>query len=1236
MDRILILAPLHGKKTETGNAVSMEFHISRKSRDLYQFEESLFSLSGNVIFPNFRAARIFAQKMNEQKDLDQFPEQAVIPGQINAMGLIDEILHFVVGLYRDEKNMQVMREALDWLNKTLGKTAVGKTLRRFAEEFPPLTVYRQEIELDVYLDGETGGVSHRQMVLEEMVMLWLANVNPAFSPFLELFDDSALEEETSYLKLMEGLKDFINSQPVYGPDHQNLIDMLRSPAIASPHSLNGQLEYIRERWGFLLGKYFHRLLSSLDLIREEWLAEERRRAHWERAPAQVYDYSRMELESERFSPDLDWMPRVVLLAKNIYVWLDQLSRQHKLPLHRLDQIPDEELDALARWGFSGLWLIGLWERSPASKKIKQLMGNPEAVASAYSLFDYRIAEDLGGEEAFQNLRDRAWKRGIRLSSDMVPNHVGIDARWVVEHPDWFISLDYSPFPAYRFHGPDLSRNDKVGIYIEDHYYDRSDAAVVFKRVDRRHGGDKYIYHGNDGTRMPWNDTAQLNYLMPEVREAVIQTILHVARQFPIIRFDAAMTLAKKHYQRLWFPEPGSGGAIPTRADYGMTKEQFNHFMPEEFWRQVVDRVAQEAPDTLLLAEAFWLLEGYFVRTLGMHRVYNSAFMNMLKDEENANYRSVIKNTLEFNPEVLKRFVNFMSNPDEETAVFQFGKGDKYFGICMMMATLPGLPMFGHGQIEGFSEKYGMEYRYAKWEEQPDWDLIRRHEREIFPVLKRRHLFADVTHFLLYDFFTPEGDVNENVFAYSNRAGDERALVVYNNKYDATKGWVRTSVAYSVKSKDSDERTLTQKNLGEGLGLNPEGSHFCIFRDHIADLEYIRNSRDLCERGLYVELEAFKYQVFVDFHEVQDNQWHQYLRLEAYLNGRGTSDLEETWKEILLQPLHHAFRELFNPGLIRRTISTYQTLFYHAGSEGQSSLPSICPPLSPKEGSLFHSPSSAEEASLLHPPPSAGEGKGGGDLQPLLDEIEQRAVTFLREAKKESRGISNETDIAKELRMKLETVLRLPVMAHRFSWTVTKEEKTIPQYFYENLNDTPSTWGTLLGWLFVHGLGKIVGLENFPEQGQKLINEWRLDKIMISALIDLGIDDGSARRSVQLIKLLTQHQDWCETGPSAQNQAFEVLDSLLKDDEVQSFIQVNEHDGILWFNKENLEELLFWLMLVAVVEIGSSPLLSPAQVVKEIEECQGVIQKIREAETKSEYQVEKILMALIKGPKNELT
>ena len=209
-------------------------------------------------------------------------------------------------------------------------------------------------------------------------------------------------------------------------------------------------------------------------------------------------------------------------------------------------------------------------------------------------------------------------------------------------------------------------------------------------------------------------------------------------------------------------------------------------------------MAAEVPDTLLLAEAFWLMEGYFVRTLGMHRVYNSAFMNMLKMEDNAKYRMVIKNTLEFDPEILKRYVNFMNNPDEETAVAQFGKGDKYFGVSTLMATMPGLPMFGHGQVEGFTEKYGMEFRRPIWDETPDRWLVARHEREIFPLLHKRYLFAEVANFLLYDFFGADGSVNEDVFAYSNRAGDERGLVIYHNKWAEARGEIRTSAAYVVK------------------------------------------------------------------------------------------------------------------------------------------------------------------------------------------------------------------------------------------------------------------------------------------------------------------------------------------------------------------------------------------------------------------------------------------------------
>ncbi len=1153
----------------------MEFHVSRNSRDRYQFDESLFSLSGNIIFANFHAARLFAQKMNQKRDLVRFPEQAVRAGQINALGLIDEIMHFVVAMYRQEMNPRVMALAIDWLYEQVGQPAVDATLRRFADEYPPLAVYRRQATLEDYLEGETAGIPNRHVVLEEMMMLWVTNMNPATAPFMELFDDTALEKETAYNQVIVHLHDFFDTQPYYGPDNQNLIDLLRAPAIANPHSLTGQLEYIRQRWGrwgSLITKFLYRLLGSLDLVKEE-----EKMVFAGPGPSRAPEFGALAFEPERFTPDRDWMPRLVLIAKNTYVWLDQLSKKYQRPITHLDQIPDEELDTLARRGFTGLWLIGLWERSKASQRVKQMCGNPEAVASAYSLMDYRIADDLGGDAAYQSLRDRGWQRGIRMASDMVPNHMSIDSRWVMEHPDWFVSLDTSPFPAYSFNGPDLSQDGRVGIFLEDHYYSRTDAAVVFKRRDRQTGSERYVYHGNDGTSMPWNDTAQLNYLNPEVREAVIQTILQVARQFPIIRFDAAMTLAKKHYQRLWFPEPGTGGAIPSRAGLGLTKEQFDAAMQLEFWREVVDRAAAEAPDTLLLAEAFWLMEGYFVRTLGMHRVYNSAFMNILRDEDNAKYRLVMKNTLEFDPEILKRYVNFMNNPDERTAVDQFGKGDKYFGICTLMATLPGLPMFGHGQIEGLAEKYGMEYRRAYWDEQPDPWLVERHEREISPLLHRRYLFAGVDNFLLYDFFAPEGHVNEDVFAYSNRAGDERSLVIYHNKYASARGWVKTSVAYSVKTGQGDERRLTQKTLGEGLGLRADDNGFCIFRDSVTGLEYIRNSKQLCDRGLYVELDAYKCHVFLDWREVLDNEWRQYAHLADYLDGRGVPSVDEAMQELFLQPIHVAFKELVNADVFRRLMA----------------------------------------ARVIEPDATL-------DAE-FVEQVERKMVRLLSEIKRITQSTGDEAAIAHEMRQDLEAILQLPIL---------ETPESAARHLKANLDDDVAIWSTAFGWCFVRSLGQVAQEANFHQHSRSWIDEWLLGKLMASALADFGLNETEAWRAVAVIKLLTTHQRWFETKGPKEKRAYQVMEAALQDAEIQQLIHVNRWQGALWFNKESLERWLWWMLLIA--EVDAQRAASADEVAQHIAERYAVIAELLQAEEKSEYQVEKLLEAAQVTPGGKLS
>ncbi|MEO8625783.1 MAG: alpha-amylase family glycosyl hydrolase, partial [Candidatus Limnocylindrales bacterium] len=544
--------------------MTFEFHVSRDARQRYDFDEALFRLSGNVVFADYAAARRFAHAMNTQRDLAAEPGSAVRAGDINAMGIVDEVLHYVVELYRRQRNPAAMAGALAALDQRLGRQSLETALTVFADRFPTVAAYRGDQSAALYLAGQTGGMPNRQIALEELLMVWLANGNPAFGRYQELFADTPLADGSAYDELIGGLRDYFRTQPGFGPDGDDLITLLQRPAREAPGSLADQLRWIGEMWGFVADRFGDFLTISLDVLRED------ERATWMRFNASdggagfggaefggaefgggefgggatnadsaaLHGFgTAAESEVERFSRDLDWMPRVVLLAKSTYVWLDQLSRSYRRSIYRLDQIPHEELDAIARRGFTGLWLIGLWERSRASQEIKRLRGNPEAVASAYSLMDYRIADDLGGDTAYRDLHDRAWARGIRLASDMVPNHMGIDSRWVIEHPDWFVQRPDAPYPVYSYAGPDLSSDERVGIFIEDHYFDNSDAGVTFKRVDRQNNEERYIYHGNDGTSMPWNDTAQLDYIKADVREAVIQTILEVARHFPIIRFD---------------------------------------------------------------------------------------------------------------------------------------------------------------------------------------------------------------------------------------------------------------------------------------------------------------------------------------------------------------------------------------------------------------------------------------------------------------------------------------------------------------------------------------------------------------------------------------------------------------------------------------------------------------------------------------------------------------------------
>ncbi|MCX7875799.1 MAG: alpha-amylase family glycosyl hydrolase [Melioribacteraceae bacterium] len=1133
--------------------IKYEFHIAKEIRKKYDISDELFSLNGNVVFANFIAVRNFVKKINDKRNI----EEHVSPGLVNAFGLIDEIYHYIFRIYETQINPGVFEKALNKLNNDLGIEKVRKLFFDFCSVFPPLNVYKGKEELYDYLNSYTDERANTLITLEEIILLYFANINPSNKKIVELFNENYLGHKEIYNESIKILEEFFKNEKKVSPLNQDIFTLLKLPIITNPEDIEAQLEFIKEKFGILISdKFLKRILTSKDLFKEEFVLEH---TGFGGAPSVAPDYkgeSELEfltlgksgykyaqdawkdfIEPENFTKDIDWMPNVVLIAKNSYVWLDQLSKKYGREIKTLNQIPDEELDQLAKWNFNGLWLIGIWERSSASKKIKHIMGNIDAVSSAYSLYDYQIAKDLGGEEAYNNLNHRCKIRGIRLASDMVPNHTGIFSDWVIKYPNYFIQTNQSPFPNYTFSGPDLSDDPSVQIRIEDGYYRKSDAAVVFQRIDNRTGEVRYIYHGNDGTNMPWNDTAQLNMLEKEVREAVIQKIFDVAKKFSIIRFDAAMTLTKKHFSRLWYPEPGKGGDIPSRADFSMTKEEFDNKFPIEFWREVVDRINQEMPETLLLAEAFWLLEGYFVRSLGMHRVYNSAFMHMMMKEENNKYRYLISETLEFEPEILKRYVNFMSNPDEETAIKQFGSDDKYFGVCTLMVTLPGLPMFAHGQIEGYTEKYGMEYQRAYYNEFPNQWLIERHQKEIFPLMKKRYLFSHVSNFWFYDFVDEYGNINENVFAFTNYENNERAIIFYNNKFQEAKGKILWSTKKLI-SKEGENKITESRKINDCLKINSADNCYYIYREHVSNQQFILKATDLISNGFSIYLGAFKYKVFIDFQEVFDSNGDFY-NLYKRLNGKGVKNIYEELEEMKLEPIHNSYLKLFS----------------------------------------YESINSFIEAIVIN--------KHDVDLEKRsLNFIDNEFLEFLTIVKNYFNASYNPYDIIKSFEKSILSIRRINLLLEeeieiKSNIKLKQLPKSLVVSKEANYHENSILY---LIWLTLLNLRN-----NLPTEGlinkENYLNKLNLTKPVRNILSHFGRGEQDIYLEINLLNVLLNYGTKALDFEEKFNEKIiaKRLLNVLEDDTTQKFIGVNVYQNVTYFSKENFEELLNWFFTIRVSE-----------------------------------------------------
>jgi hypothetical protein len=552
-------------------------------------------------------------------------------------------------------------------------------------------------------------------------------------------------------------------------------------------------------------------------------------------------------------------------------------------------------------------------------------------------------------------------------------------------------------------------------------------------------------------------------------------------------------------------------------------------------------------------------------------------MNMLRDEENANYRSVIKNTLEFDPEVLKRYVNFMNNPDERTAVDQFGKGDKYFGVCTMLATLPGLPMFGHGQIEGFSERYGMEYRRAYHAETPDEWLVARHEREISPLLHRRALFAEVKEFLLYDFYTDDGRVNEDVFAYSNRFGDQRALVVYNNRYADTRGWIRVSCAYAEKNADGSKR-LRQRTLGEGFGLKNEASMFAACRDAITGLEYLHQAGRMVENGLRLQFGAYQHSVLLDWRDLREDTAHPWGQLCEMLGGRGVASLDDALRDLRLKPTHDALRALLAPEFAERLAALTEKT---PGGRGAK----LATPAQ-RQGSPAH---------------AVVARAGAEHLRTLLEQVQAllavEEYASLRRVpvpdwRKHLDGVLDSFE------RQLAAATRIPGLERQFAAGWPAAAKHVLPTLETPIDKAVATWGTVAAWCVMHAIGAFLRPADPNRGAAKAFEALRLREPMAEAFQQLGWLDESRWQAAARVRATFAHA-YADAGMRPPVISAEAVSaekkptfaaaggpiSWLHDPDVAWLIGVHRYQDEQYFVKEQFESFLWWMTLPALLRMA---------------------------------------------------
>lgn len=356
-----------------------------------------------------------------------------------------------------------------------------------------------------------------------------------------------------------------------------------------------------------------------------------------------------------------------ILEISAHVWLKQIEAETG-SFKTLDKIPQEYLQEIKDLKFDAVWLMGVWQESPESRRIaredkdinnylasvRPNYKKEDIIGSQYSIYDYRVNDKFGGDAALLVLKKRLNDLGIALILDFAGNHLSLDHPLTLSEPEMFINLGREPYPEEK--------------------------PFFFKTKDGR-----WLAYGRDPHFPAWTDSVQINYFNPKARKFLNDTLTKIAPLCDGLRCDMVMLVLNNMFKTAW------GKYI---------KEPLPQ---EEFWTQAIKKIKSAIPRFVFIAEVYWGLE-WEVQEQGFDYTYDK----ILYDRLLGSCAQDIQGHLNAEHLYQKRSIRFIANHDEESPLAAFGK-EKSMAASAIISTIDGARLFTAAQLYGAKRRLPIQY-----------------------------------------------------------------------------------------------------------------------------------------------------------------------------------------------------------------------------------------------------------------------------------------------------------------------------------------------------------------------------------------------------------------------------------------------------------------------------------------------------------------------------------------------